>query len=106
MIFKNRDFYESITAEIEGSIRAYLDSNGKQRGSVKWEKERRQSGELKKAWEAAGWRERYAMRYGKTRYFTDGFLGHRMVKFILSARCKHQNANGATWDRIDGIWIH
>lgn len=48
-----------------------------------------------------GWRERYAMRYGKAVE-----IGGGLVKYIYSKREPIQTANGATYDTTRGAWVN
>lgn len=61
------------------------------------------SEEMKKAYNAGGFRERYAMKYGKKTIVT--ISGHKCYKFTYSTRNKYQDANGATFDTVRGCWI-
>ena len=61
------------------------------------------SAEMKKAYESAGYRERYAMEHGnRTTVYING---HKCVKFTYSIANKYQDANGATYDTVRGAWI-
>lgn len=53
---------------------------------------------------AAGWRENYAMDHGASEYITIG--GNRCIKFIYSETDPYQDANGATFDTVRGVWIN
>lgn len=62
------------------------------------------SEELKKAYTAGGWRERYAMENGnKTVVYING---HKCYKYTYSAHREYQDANGATFDTVRGCWIN
>lgn len=58
---------------------------------------------VKKAFSAAGWRERYAMEHGAPRVVVIG--GHKCIKWIYSTVDPYQDANGATFDTVRGCWI-
>ena len=61
------------------------------------------SEEMRKAYTAAGWRERYAMENGnRTTFYING---HKCIKFTYSTQKEYQDANGATFDTVCGIWI-
>ena len=61
------------------------------------------SEELKKAYTAGGFRERYAMENGnKTVIYING---HKCYKYTYSAHREYQDANGATFDTVRGCWI-
>lgn len=61
------------------------------------------SEEMRKAYTAGGWRERYAMEHGnKTIIYING---HKCFKFTYSAKSEYQDANGATFDTVRGCWI-
>ena len=57
-----------------------------------------------KARDAAGWRERYAMDHGNRA--TIYINGHKCYKYTYSKRIKYQDANGATFDTVRGVWIN
>lgn len=58
---------------------------------------------MKKAYNAAGFRERYAMENGnRTTIYING---HKCIKFTYSANKKYQDANGAIFDTVTGQWI-
>lgn len=62
------------------------------------------SQELQKAYNAGGWRERYAMENGnKTVIYING---HKCYKYTYSANREYQDANGATFDTVRGCWIN
>lgn len=61
------------------------------------------SGEMKKAYAAAGFRERYAMENGNRS--TVYINGHKCIKFTYSSTKEYQDANGATFDTVRGVWI-
>ena len=57
----------------------------------------------KKAYESAGFRERYAMEHGnRTTVYING---HKCIKFTYSEFIEYQDANGATFDTVRGAWI-
>ena len=61
------------------------------------------SAEMKKAYESAGFRERYAMEHGnRTMVYING---HKCIKFTYSKHTEYQDANGATFDTVRGAWI-
>ena len=61
------------------------------------------SAETKKAYESAGFRERYAMEHGNRA--TVYINGHKCIKFTYSKSIEYQDANGATFDTVRGVWI-
>lgn len=61
------------------------------------------SGEMKKAYATAGFRERYAMENGNRS--TIYINGHKCIKFTYSKHIEYQDANGATFDTVRGYWI-
>ena len=62
------------------------------------------SQELQKAYNAGGWRERYAMENGnKTVIYING---HKCYKYTYSHNKEYQDANGATFDTVRGCWIN
>ena len=57
----------------------------------------------KKAYESAGFRERYAMEHGnRTTVYING---HKCYKYTYSNTKEYQDANGATYDTVRGSWI-
>ena len=60
--------------------------------------------ETSAARKAAGWRENYAMDKGgsETLYIN----GHKCFKFTYSNNDAYQDANGATFDVVRGVWIN
>lgn len=61
------------------------------------------SEEMRKAYAAGGFRERYAMKNGnRTTIYING---HKCIKFTYSAKNAYQDANGATFDTVRGAWI-
>lgn len=61
------------------------------------------SGEIKKAYAVAGFRERYAMEHGNRA--TVFINGHKCYKYTYSSTKEYQDANGATYDTVRGSWI-
>ena len=58
---------------------------------------------MKKAYNTAGFRERYAMENGnRTTVYING---HKCIKFTYSTSKEYQDANGATFDTVTGQWI-
>ncbi len=67
------------------------------------EKARRFRGEMKEAWEASGWRERFAVDNGnKTIVYVNG---HKCLQFTYSRYKEYQDANGAIYDTVKKQWI-
>ena len=62
------------------------------------------SDEIKKARAAAGWRENYAMDHGGSEIIY--INGHKCYKFTYSEKDDYQDANGATFDTVRGVWIN
>ena len=62
------------------------------------------SAETKKAYESAGFRERYAMEHGNRA--TVYINGHKCYKYTYSCTKEYQGANGATYDTVRGSWIY
>ena len=58
---------------------------------------------MRKAYNAAGFRERYAMENGNRA--TIYINGHKCIKFTYSANKEYQDANGATFDTVTEQWI-
>lgn len=61
------------------------------------------SDEMKKARAAAGWRERFAMDHGNRA--TIYIHGEKCYKFTYSTRAEYQDANGAIYNTVRGVWI-
>lgn len=59
--------------------------------------------ETMKAYAAAVFRERYAMKNGNRA--TVYINGHKCIKYTYSKYLEYQDANGATFDTVRGIWI-
>ena len=62
------------------------------------------SQEKQAAYNAGGFRERYAMENGNgaTVYIN----GHKCIKYTYSSRAPYQDANGATYDTVKKQWIN
>ena len=61
------------------------------------------SAEMKKAYDSAGFRERYAMEHGnRTTVYING---HKCYKYTYINAKEYQDANGATYDTVRGSWI-
>ena len=61
------------------------------------------SAEMKKAYESAGFRERYAMEHGNRA--TVFINGHKCYKYTYSKTKENQDANGATLYTVRESWI-
>lgn len=61
------------------------------------------SAEMQKAYNAAGWRERYAMEHGNKQVLY--INGEKCYKFTYSPRAGYQDANGAIYNTVRGAWI-
>jgi hypothetical protein len=60
--------------------------------------------ELQKAYNAGGFRERYAMENGnKTVIYVHG---EKCYKYTYSTKIVYQDANGATYNTVRGSWIN
>lgn len=60
---------------------------------------------MRKAYESAGYREKYAMERGnKTTRFDN--RGHKLWVFTYSKYTEYQDANGATYDVTEGRWVN
>ena len=67
------------------------------------EKERKFKDEMKEAWEAAGWSERFTIDNGnKTIVYVNG---HKCLQFTYSMCKEYQDANGAIYDTVTKQWI-
>ena len=62
------------------------------------------SAALREAYENGGFRERYAMDFGKKEQIT--VRGHRCWKFTYSEKDSYQDANGAVYDTAAKQWIN
>ena len=58
---------------------------------------------MQKAYETAGYRERYTMENGNKSIIY--VRGHKCFKFIYSVNMEYQDGNGATYDTITESWI-
>lgn len=58
----------------------------------------------KKAYSAAGFRERFALTNGTPEETT--IHGNKCIKFTYSASLEYQDANGAIFDTVRGEWIN
>lgn len=61
------------------------------------------SQEKQTAYNAAGWRERYAMEHGNAT--TIYINGDKCIKYTYSQHNPYQDANGATYNTVKKIWI-
>lgn len=57
-----------------------------------------------RAYETAGYREKYAMKHGKKTTKRD-HRGHTLWVFTYSTDDSYQDANGATYDASEGKWV-
>lgn len=62
------------------------------------------SQEKQNAYNAGGWRERYAMEHGNAA--TVYINGNKCIKYTYSSAAPYQDANGATYDTIKKQWIN
>ena len=62
------------------------------------------SEEMRKAYTAAGWRERYAMEHGNRA--TVYINGEKCYKFTYSKAREYQDANGAIYNTARGVWVN
>ena len=60
--------------------------------------------EIAAARSVAGWRENYAMDHGASEIIY--MCGHKCYKFTYSENDPYQDANGATFDTVRGVWIN
>lgn len=61
------------------------------------------SDEMRAAFAAAGWRERYAMTHGnKSAVYING---EKCYKWTYSTKEEYQDANGATYNTARRVWI-
>lgn len=60
--------------------------------------------EKQAAYNAGGWRERYAMEHGNAT--TVYINGNKCIKYTYSTAAEYQDANGATYDTIKKQWIN
>ena len=61
------------------------------------------SNAMKRAAQAAGFRERYAMEHGNRA--TVYINGEKCYKFTYSKYKEYQDANGATYNTVRGVWV-
>lgn len=62
------------------------------------------SKEMRDAYEAGGFRERYAMEHGnRTVVYING---HKCFRFTYSKHNEYQDANGATYDTNRCEWVN
>ena len=54
-------------------------------------------------WNAAGYRERYAMQEGNANTYTEN--GYTFVKFTYGTKREYQDANGATYCVQRHAWV-
>lgn len=59
---------------------------------------------LKEAYRNGGFRERYAIDFGKKETVT--IRGHRCYRFTYSEKDTYQDANGAVYDAVTKQWIN
>jgi hypothetical protein len=59
---------------------------------------------IDRAYETAGFRERYAIEHGKKGVYVDS-RKHEMWVFNYSVNDPYQDANGATYDVTERRWI-
>lgn len=76
---------------------------GKQEEKMNRFKSRFKSEEMRNAYEAGGFRERYAMEHGNRSVVCEN--GHACFKFTYSKNDEYQDANGATYDTVRGEWV-
>lgn len=60
--------------------------------------------ELQKAYNAGGFRERYAMEHGNKSVIY--VHGEKCYKYTYSTKLEYQDANGATYNTVRGSWIN
>lgn len=60
--------------------------------------------EKQTAYNAGGWRERYAMEHGNAS--TVYINGHKCIKYTYSKAASYQDANGATYNTTTKQWIN
>lgn len=58
------------------------------------------------AYEAGGYRERYAMEHGKGELKRNPSNLNTLWVFTYSADDPYQDANGATWDFVERRWVN
>ena len=59
---------------------------------------------IKKAYNAGGFRERYAMQHGSPRVVI--INGNKCITWIYCYSDEYQDANGATFDTVRSTWIN
>ena len=59
--------------------------------------------EMREAYTVAGWRERYAMEYGNRAIVY--INGEKCYKFTYSKYKEYQDANGAIYNTVRGVWV-
>lgn len=62
------------------------------------------SEEKRSAYNAAGWRERYAMEHGNAA--TVYINGDKCIKYTYSPKEPYQDANGAIYNTVKKQWIN
>lgn len=77
---------------------------GKQEEKMNRFKSRFKSEEMRNAYEAGGFRERYAMEHGNRSVIYEN--GHKCFRFTYSRQHEYQDANGATYDTVRGEWVN
>lgn len=73
------------------------------RGARKLIMKRFSSIEMQTAYENGGYRERFAMENGSRTIICVN--GHKCFKFTYPSQQEYQDANGATYDTVAGVWI-
>ena len=58
-----------------------------------------------RAYETAGYRERFAMEHGKRTVKRD-HRGHTLWVYKYSPHVDYQDANGSTYDATEGRWVN
>jgi hypothetical protein len=76
----------------------FIETNGRKKFQMK----RYRSEEMKKAYDAGGDRERYAMEHGNRSVVYE--QGHKFFKFTYSSSHERQDANGAMYDTVLHQW--
>lgn len=61
------------------------------------------SQDMAKARETAGYRERYAMEHGNKQVIYVN--GEKCFKFTYNTHLPYQDANGATFNTVRGVWV-
>ena len=65
----------------------------------------KRAGDSLRAYEAGGFREKYAMDNGNKAKSID-HRGHEMWKFTYNDHREYQDANGALWDNTEKRWVN